>query len=189
MVKSVYQSGRFRSGYTLLEIILAVTIILIISGLAASPLIHSWNDVRVGEEAEKVRALAAGTRMESLDSDVVWYFCYEPGGTHFLRVPGIEAGSSASNLNGKRSGFLPAGMSFSTSSGSGQVLKPEQLSGLANAGELASVGWSSPVEFFPDGTATNASFEVLDVRGSSRRIHIRDVTGAVTVTRRGQSSP
>lgn len=187
------RSARLRSGYTLIEIMLVVTIIMVIAAMASAPLITSWRDVRLGEEAERVRVLAAGTRMEALDSDQVWQFRFEPGGTRYVRVPVAEetdsSGSPAetASRNGKRSGRLPEGMRFSTNSGAGGGLSENLLAGLPNAGELGQVSWSSPVEFFPDGTATQTTFEVLSDLAGSRMIQVRGVTGAVTVLRPGQS--
>jgi len=187
------RSARLRSGYTLIEIMLAVTIIMVIAAMASAPLITSWRDVRLGEEAERVRVLAAGTRMEALDSDQVWQFRFEPGGTRYVRVPVAEetdsSGSPAetASRNGKRSGRLPEGMRFSTNSSAGGGLSENLLAGLPDAGELGQVSWSSPVEFFPDGTATQTTFEVLSDLGGSRMLQVRGVTGAVTVLRPGQS--
>lgn len=187
------RSARLRSGYTLIEIMLVVTIIMVIAAMASAPLITSWRDVRLGEEAERVRVLAAGTRMEALDSDQVWQFRFEPGGTRYVRVPVAESeddsGSAAatSSRNGKRSGRLPEGMRFSPNLPAGGGLSENLLAGLPDAGELGQVSWSSPVEFFPDGTSTHSTFEVLSDLGGSRQIQVRSVTGAVTVMRPGRT--
>ena len=59
------------------------------------------------------------------------------------------------------------------------ALTPEILGDLPS--EYASVGWSAPVLFFTDGSASEAGFDIVDEQASSRRLRVRDLTGAVTV--------
>lgn len=185
MQRPVVQKGSDAAdAYTLIEILLAVMIIVILTSLAASPLIRSWRDQRTGAAAEDVRAILAGTRILALDRDETWQFLFEPGGTHYLRVPQASSeegdGNQAAN-RGKFSGTLPSEITFGEVGGAGATVPPQVLTGLANATELSGVSWSSPILFYSDGTSSEASLEVIDEYGNSRSILVRDLTGGVTV--------
>lgn len=173
-----------RSAYTLIEILLAVMIIVILTSLAASPLMQNWRDQRTGSATEDVRALLAGTRILALDRDETWQFLFEPGGTHYLRVPQsapLESTGDTEN-RGKYADTLPSEITFGqTGSGAGATVSPEVLNGLVNAGELSGVSWSAPILFYSDGTSSEATFEVADQYGNSRSIYVRGLTGGVTV--------
>lgn len=174
-----------RSGYTLIEIMLAVMVLIVLTSMAASPLMNSWRDTQTGSATEEVRALLAGTRILALDRDETWQFVYEPGGNHYLRVPLSAATEDASNEKanqGKHSDTLPVTITFGESgSGTGANISSDLLTGLADAGELSGVAWSSPILFFSDGTSSDAKFEIVDEYGNARTILVRDLTGGVTV--------
>ncbi len=182
------------SAYTLLEMLLAVTVLTVLASVASSPLINTWRDNRLGEAAEGVRSLLAGSRIQSLDRDETWQFQYEPGGTLFVRVPTTFNDDGAQvevAKSGRISGTLPDGITFSQELTmqpgggltTGSVISPELFSGLPNAAELIQATWSEPVYFYSDGTADTVEFELTDQHGGVRRISVRDLTGAVTVSR------
>jgi prepilin-type N-terminal cleavage/methylation domain-containing protein len=174
------------SAYTLIEVLLAMVILTILTSLAASPLMQSWRDQRTGSATEDVRALLAGSRFLALDRDETWQFVYEPGGNQYLRVPlsaSMEQPAGNSANRGKYSGMLPTEITFGEStSGAASTVTPEVLTGLADASELGSVSWSSPILFHSDGTSSDAAFEIVDEYGNARTIKVRELTGGVTVT-------
>jgi len=178
---------RSSSGYTLLEVMLAVSVLIILATVASSPIMRTWRDQRLAESTENVRSLLAGTRIRAVDNDQTWQFRYEPGGTHFLRVPLAATESEndeASNRSGQQSGTLPDGITFETDdAGSAPPLDPKLLVGLPDSQELSSAAWATPILFYSDGTATQALFTIVDEYGGSREVLVRDLTGAVTSRR------
>ena len=172
-------------GYTLIEIILAVMVLIVLTSMAASPLMNSWRDTQTGSATEDVRALLAGTRILALDRDETWQFVYEPGGNHYLRVPLSTAPEDTSDEKvnqGKHSDTLPETITFGESGGgTGSSLSSELLSGLAGAGELNGLSWSAPILFYSDGTSSDTKFEIVDEYGNARTILVLDLTGGVTV--------
>jgi prepilin-type N-terminal cleavage/methylation domain-containing protein len=174
-----------RSGYTLIEMMLAVMVLVILTSMAASPLMNSWRDTQTGSATEEVRALLAGTRILALDRDETWQFVYEPGGTHYLRVPLSAATEDASDEKanqGKHSDTLPTTITFGEAGGgTGSTVSSELLTGLADAGELSGLSWSTPILFYSDGTSSDTKFEIVDEYGNARTIFVRDLTGGVTV--------
>lgn len=171
------------SGYTLLEVMLAVSVLIILATVASSPIMRTWRDQRLAESTENVRSLLAGTRIRAVDNDQTWQFRYEPGGTHFVRVPLAATESEndeTSNRSGQQSGTLPDGITFETTdTGSAPPLDPKLLNGLPDSGELTSASWATPILFYSDGTATQALFTIVDEYGGSREVLVRDLTGAV----------
>lgn len=178
---------RVFSGYTLLEVMLAVSVLIILATVASSPIMRTWRDQRLAESAENVRSLLAGTRIRAVDNDQTWQFRYEPGGTHFLRVPLVATESdndNTANRSGQQSGTLPDGITFETDdAGSAPPLDPRLLDGLPDSQELSSAAWATPILFYSDGTATQALFTIVDEYGGSREVLVRDLTGAVTSRR------
>jgi len=174
-------------GYTLLEMMLAVSIVVIIASLASHPVMRTFRDNRLGEAGEDVRIVLAGTRLQAIDRDEDWQFRYEPGGTHYVRVPWTQSATTsaapASGGGGRMSGTLPEGIQFSAAEAAGGELASELVSGLPDEGELSGLSWSAPIVFFPDGTATSASFEITDQYAGIRDVSVRDLTGAVSVKR------
>ena len=179
--------GASRCGYTLIEILLVAGIIVLISGLGWSPLMRLSREYRVREAADEVRVAAAGARIQALDQDLTFQFRYEPSGRRFIRVPyelppSTGPNGQAASVRGQVTGILPEGMSFLGVSGvnDGGGINPSLTAGLPS--EFAQVAWSGPVLFFADGTATSATFDVIDELSSTRRITVRDLTGAVSVS-------
>ncbi len=166
---------------------LAVSVLIILATVASSPIMRTWRDQRLAESTENVRSLLAGTRIRAVDNDQTWQFRYEPGGTHYVRVPLAATESEndeTSNRSGQQSGTLPDGITFETTdTGAAPPLDPKLLDGLPDSGDLTSASWATPILFYSDGTATQALFTIVDEYGGSREVLVRDLTGAVTSRR------
>jgi len=182
-------SEQSRRAFTLIEVLLALTIMLTMAALAWTPLLRSWGDHRLQAATEDVRNVLAGTRIFSLDHDTVWQFRYEPGGDHFVRVPYQQSPSDTQtvpDINGRMSLTLPEGVTFGeddslTTTGT-EPLAATDLEGLPDAAELTGLSWSQPVLFYPDGTATETALQVVDEEVGELTIHVRQLTGGVTVS-------
>ncbi|MDA0587806.1 MAG: type II secretion system protein [Planctomycetota bacterium] len=179
-------SERPRSGFTLIEVLLVVAIMMTMVGLAWTPLLRSWGDHRLKAATEDVRSTLAGTRIQALENDATWQFRYEPGGNHFVRVPYQTAETEGTSVVfGRMSLILPAGMTFSENNSAGiarsEPLTALDVQGLADAGELTGLPWSQPILFYSDGTATEVMFQVIDDQAGEMTVSVRDLTGAVSV--------
>ena len=184
-----FPRSRYRplaAGFTLLEMMIAVGILMLVTAISWGPVMRMSREHRVKEATEDVRQAAAGTRYLALDQDVVFQFRFEPNGRRYCRVPyeaptESQSAGQVSSASGRLSGELPLGMSFESVSGEpvGGPLTPEILGDLPS--DYASVGWSGPVLFFSDGSASEASFDIVDEQATARRLKVRALTGAVTV--------
>lgn len=193
----------------MLEMLLVLIVIGVILAVAWPNVIRLTRQQKLTESAEKVRALLASGRVHAIDSGLVYQFRHEPGGYSFVVVP-FEREFEAVNPNNqsagaaeglgrfsKASGTLPDGVKFTAPSllsptgsgasgaatGLGQKLSSDALSGLPNASKLESVSWSGPILFQPNGTAADASLELVDKYNQRITLHVRGVTGAINVSR------
>lgn len=187
MRRQCHISERPRSGFTLIEVLLVVAIMMTMIALAWTPLLRSWGDHRLKAATEDVRSTLAGTRIQSLESDTIWQFRFEPGGNHYVRVPyqQTQSQSESSSAVGRMSLILPEGLTFSENTSSittrSEPLSALDVQGLTDAGELTGLSWSTPILFYSDGTASEETFQVIDDEAGELTVSVRDLTGAVTV--------
>lgn len=196
-----------RAGFTMLELLLVLGVVAVIVAIAWPNMLRLTSQQSLIDSSEKVRALAASSRVHAIDSGLVYQFRYEPGGRHFVAVPfEREFETVNSNARGtgtqlgrfsKASGTLPEGVTFAapsltnpTSSGTsimassgGQKIAGTALTGLPDAGKLETVSWSGPVLFQPDGSSVDAMFDLVDKRNQRVTLSIRGVTGAISISR------
>lgn len=196
-----------RAGYTLLEMLLVLTVVAVIIAVAWPNVMRLNGQQKLSESAEKVRAVVASARVHAIDSGLVYQFRYEPGGRHFLSLPferefeavGPNSRGTGSALGrfSKASGMLPDGVKFAAPklpgtnpsgnsalpAGLGQKLPAELLSGLPDASKLESLSWSGPLQFQPDGSAADVTLDLLDKYNQRITLRIRGVTGSIGVSR------
>lgn len=200
-----------RAGYTMLELLLVLAVLAVILAVALPNVMRLFAQQKLTESAEKVRSLAASARVHAIDSGLVYQFRYEPGGRHFLVIPferefeGISQNArgtgTAAGLGrfSKASGTLAEGITFAAptllssagtgsaaTTGMGQKLPSNLLSGLPDASKLENISWSGPVLFQPDGSAADATFDMVDKRNQHITLKIRGITGAISLSRVGQ---
>lgn len=203
---------RDRAGYTMLELLLVLAVLAVILAVALPNVMRLFSQQKLTESAEKVRSLAASARVHAIDSGLVYQFRYEPGGGHFLVVPferefeGVSQNArgtgTAAGLGrfSKASGTLADGITFAaptllnpagtgsaaSATGMGQKLPSNLLSGLPDSSKLENLSWSGPILFQPDGSAADATFDMVDKRNQHITLKIRGITGAISLSRVGQ---
>ena len=191
------RSRRQHGGFTLLELVLVLSVLAVVAALTWPSLMRYLREQKVQEGAEAARAAASRTRINAIDTGLTYQFRYEPGGRRFCVVPF----DSPANIEGSASD--PAGddgiSKFPVLSGqlsetsqfvppdddSGGVLEslgPESFADLPDAGELAATTWGPPILFYPDGTAIDATFSVTDEEQQRIELTIRGLTGTLSVS-------
>ena len=186
---------RSRSAFTLLEIVIVLSIVSTIAALAW-PVTMRWiADRSVHESAVVVRSSLVKARMWAIDRSVTYQFRFEPNGRNFIVLPfeleyapsnQVASPTSASPYTAANAmaGELPEGVSFQLLNATASVeqLSPELLSSLKNAAELSQLRWSAPLLFHSDGTAlTDATVRIGDKAENEYHITIRSLTGMPTL--------
>ena len=181
---------------------LVLALLLVASSLVVPPVLRLMADQPLKEAAERARSQLANVRLKALDSSVAWQFRFEPGGRRYLWMPlepssgNVGPASSAivaaalmtsttDSNSGPQTGELPKGIVFAADSNGMpfgvEHLSPDLFAGLSNAYGLTEVGWSLPLAFQPDGSASDLELAVIDARDRQIRLTVRGLTGGVTV--------
>lgn len=181
----------FRSGYTLLELLIVLAIILIVSVMAAPALMERVRSGHVREAAQHVSEVLAAARTYAIDTGVDYHFRFEVGGNNVVAIP-AEPGETLGNSNGSdtdsadllyHTGKLPDTivLQYRHGSKSGtETLKGSAFGNLQNGGELASKNWSKPILFRFDGSSETMTFRVMDKEQRSCDVSVRGLTGAIS---------
>jgi len=183
----------FRSGYTLLELLIVLAIILIVSVMAAPALMERVRSGHVREAAVEVSEVLAAARTYAIDTGVDYHFRFEVGGNNVVAIP-AEPGETLGNSNGsdtdsadlfyrtrKLSDSIVLQYSHDSKSGT-ETLKGPAFGNLPNGGELASKNWSEPILFRFDGSSETMTFRVMDKEQRSCDVSVRGLTGAISTS-------
>ncbi len=197
---------RVRSAFTLLELLLVVSVLGIIAALSWPRLFNNLKLQTLQGNVEQVRQVLDRARVRAVEEGVTLQVRYEPNGRKYVILPqeALDPSSSAGTQQtaGTTTSFrktaavkqpyrvyeLGQEFHFHVDNAllSGQPTVIEQLDDswltqLQN-GELArDVGWSTPILYFPDGSATDGSMVVMNRSRRYVKLHVRGLTGAVSV--------
>jgi type II secretory pathway pseudopilin PulG len=195
---------RVRGGYTLLELLLVIGILMICAGAVTPSVMGMLASYHLKDGTQRVQSALAQTRVHAIDAPSTYQFRFEPGGRHFVAIPtdsdalaspGLALSADGASLaQGMfEAGLLPETLSFQTLASSGAAPEstplpagndPGWMAAMArmpDSGEYAKCTWSEPICFRADGTGTDAMFEIVDTNGSGYRITVREVTGEIFV--------
>ena len=186
---------RARGAFTLLEILLVLSVLTVVVALIWPTLMHYMREQEIREGAELARSAAAGSRIKAIDTGLTYQFRYEPNGRQFVVVPydppeTIAASSTDSATAGETatypvvSGQLGVESRFVIPEDEPNVteaIPPEVFASLPNAGDLEGVAWGPPLLFYPDGSADDAMFRIVNEDDLRIDLALRGLTGTVTV--------
>jgi type II secretory pathway pseudopilin PulG len=187
-----------RQAFTLVEVMLTLCLMVIIAGLAWPVLIGGFANQRLRGAADQIRAEWVAARVEAMDSGRTYLFRYTPDDGRFCLEPHAAAESAddpvfndsfdgASGGQGYAGGprpaaenTLPDGVTF-VASETAPDPRAALIESQSSAGDLLEVGWSEPIFFYPDGTASTARLVLRNQNDRRIQLSLRGLTGVVTI--------
>jgi Tfp pilus assembly protein FimT len=160
------------------ELLLVLGILLAITAIVW-PRVHlMYERHRLQSGVENMRAHLAGTRLRAIETGVIYQFVYEPGGQSFEVLP-LESsdGTSLPTVSGR----LPDNMQFEAAEVTGTTT-------ITDPDGIAQSNLAAPILFAPDGSATDAAFNVSDDENQFVRLSVRGLTAAVSMSNIQQRS-
>ncbi|QDU37745.1 hypothetical protein Mal4_20620 [Maioricimonas rarisocia] len=199
------RTSRRRAGFTLFELVLVLAALVVVLGISVPVMTRFIAEQTLRDDVEDVRTELGGTRYKAIDAGLVYQFRFEPGGQKYVVLPfdRVEMSSETSAdgqamVNAVASGMVRvySGELSSTSRFEAEpetqslsetgVLPTEQLPDewlvlLPDGSSLKQTAWSLPILFYPDGTAEDATFRIVDEDARYQTISLRGLTGSVSV--------
>lgn len=197
--------NRTRDGFTLVEVLLVLTVLVIISALAWPALRGPLDNLELRQAAESVRVVWSDARLQAMTTGQIHVFRYQPlGGQYQVEAwTGIDAALEASDaetplvetLPGKIE-RLPEGVWFAggltdvdrrAEQAAANSLEAESATGplLAESGPTATAegdqptaAWTTPILFYPDGTTSTAQITLQNEFARFVTLRLRGLTGA-----------
>lgn len=196
---------RLRSAFTVLELILVLTIIVAMAGLSWPRISGFLQRESVMSDVETVRQVLDRARVEAIEDGMIYQFRYEPNGKKFVLLPyeimnasDQESDSSSPSQTGSTESRqaivyeLSETCSFyNPTSLTGETVTIERLPEpwlemIQNGTQHRDTSWASPILYSPDGTATDDVVVIADEDKRYISLSVRGLTGVVTTSRLAQ---
>ena len=189
-----------RRGFTLLEILLVLTILVAVMALAAPALSGALENQRLRSAADQVRTEWTRAHVKAMKTGRIQVFRYEVGGRAFQLEPWaagddtLEAAPTATSGSPLR----PEAQADELAAAAEDNQLPEEIifvggNAVAESRSLGieeslqgitsqAVEWSRPIMFYPDGATSDAFVIVASPRDVGILVELRGMTGTATVS-------
>jgi type II secretory pathway pseudopilin PulG len=188
-------------GFTLMEVLLVLAIIVAVLAMAAPAFTGAMENQRLRTAADMIRTQWTRAHVKAMKTGHIQVFRYQLGGTTFQLEPWAAGDETleAAPSNGfattqqlaapppeategvMAENELPAGITFLSGDAmaEGRSMAIEaSLEGI----QSSDVQWSRPVMFYPDGATSDAFLIVGNEKEIGIRVDLRGLTGAVHVS-------
>ena len=181
------QARAGRSGFTLLEVLLVVAVMVVIASLAAPNLVGMLETHKLRKSGDMLRSEFARARIEAMKSGRIQMFRYQTDQGGYMTKPWImaddelEANVSADELDPEQSANeapsqLPDGVKFLGLEAEADNRTAAIYESIET--ELARDSlWSSPILFYPDGSSSSARVVLANSRNQVVQVTLRGLTG------------
>ena len=181
--------NRRRRGFTLLEILLVLVIIVIAFSMAIPAMRGPLATQRLRSGAEKIRIAWARARLKAVREGVTHAFYFAPGGNQFSVAafggdappPEFSNEENENPVPGNRENELPLGITF----GDVQFGRDDRQAAMntsTSQNPQSSTGETTdPILFYPDGTTASARLTVSSDDGQQIQINLRGLTGVARI--------
>lgn len=187
-----------RGGYTLLEMMLVLGLIVALLGLAWPALRTRIARQRLESAAHDVRTELSKARLGAIQSGCIWEVRYAPGEGRLCVTCPDESAADSSARSGdavaelalrKQEIALPLGVCFAIDStlpglpvGRPEALAPPAApASLYDASPEDGGAWSHPIRFFPDGTADDVEIVLENEAHDAVAVELEGLTGIARV--------
>lgn len=197
--QQVHPASLPRPGFTLLEMLLVLAILVAITAVTI-PVVERMYDLhRIQQAALEVRTALSIARLRAVDGGEAWECRFEPDGRHLVILAPhdgrIRFGSEGERAPAARQRplepihvELPEPLYFWTADDARQRLAVQAANQRFVGISLVERTWSAPVVFAPNGSSTNAKFEIRDHAGRAVQLEVRGLTGAASSSTRVRRS-
>ena len=187
-----------KRGYTLLELLLVLAILVILAATAAPFLRGTMQDAALRSAADTIRVELTKANVRAMKTGRIQVFRFEVGGTQFSvqryaaaddeieAAPAVRGFGNAEEeiasprLDKTTTVTLPEGVTFAAGEAlvGGRAASIEE--DIRNANRFEG-DWSQPILFYPDGSSSDAYVVVVNEREVGIRVNLRGMTGAATL--------
>ncbi|MBD3673985.1 MAG: prepilin-type N-terminal cleavage/methylation domain-containing protein [Planctomycetaceae bacterium] len=181
-----------RSGFTLFELILVLGVMLLIAGIVWPRMLAFYQTAELKDHGRRVYDTVSAARLAAIDNGIPYQFFYEPNGRHYVMVPTEDTPPTGESEDAgvtltlpARAGQVPEEFTFKTPEGeeSGSVsISPKLLADVPEELNLTNVRWSLPIVFYPDGSGSDATFELEDDQAQYLSFAVRALTGTASLS-------
>ena len=186
---------RHRSGVTLLELLIALTIIVLLASLAVPAVDRAWERYRVKLAGDQLRAAFGHAHYEAMRTGQIQVVRMELGGSSYHLQPWM-AGDEVINVSAEEAyeqttpqyqmepvaeKKLPEDVTFASAQARFDT-RALEIEEEANQQQTALTQWSQPLLFYPDGTSSQARITLANPRGEAVQVTLRKLTGMATVS-------
>jgi Tfp pilus assembly protein FimT len=188
-----------RRGYTLFEMVIVCTLILIIAGLSIPSIESMYSDSKMQAAVDQVRGAWAAARSHAISEGQTYRFSESINGTDFRFAPdgsdywgGGDAPTPTDPNNPPlvMQASLPAHITF-TADASDPVSTDPSAPSASSAPSTSGGGWTTTAVFLPDGTAqqdVEIIFRSPEAGATPISLKLRALTGGMTTRRLSASS-
>jgi prepilin-type N-terminal cleavage/methylation domain-containing protein len=194
--KSHQLRGSVRAGFTLLELLLVLAVMVTLAALSWPRMMRYVEENSLKQNVETVRRELAATRILAIESGLTYQFRFEPNGQAFVILPFdrpeiVDTDDEATAPTQKKpvvhmlssdSQFEPATDKTGKSTG-GQRLNEMWLSRIKEGALYTDTIWSQPILFRPNGESQDAHLVIRDKNSNTIELTVRGLTGGVRVER------
>lgn len=187
-----------RRGFTLIEMLLVLAILVVLASLAAPALRGVMQDAALKSAADQVRVEWTKAHVQAMKTGRIQVFRFEVGGTKFSvqpfaaaddeleAAPAVQGFGAADEeqasprLDKTVAVTLPEGTKFVAGSAALVGRSQDIEQDIRDANRFES-DWSQPILFYPDGSTSDAYVIVANEREVGLRVELRGITGAATL--------
>ncbi len=193
-----------RAAFTLLELILVISVLAVMATLSWPRLLSQLKQQTLNGNVEQVRQVLDRARVRAVVEGRLLQVRFEPHGRRYVILPFDPPETDESSSDGRQTTtrivkttasepfrcytladqchFHVDNALLSGESTTVERLDDLRLTELANPADARDVAWSAPILFYADGSASDGSMTVMDRSQRYIKVHVRGLTGGVSVS-------